>query len=183
MSRAIDFNRISEEELPQAKRIAEYFKTHLKSWDVVIDVGCGPGIYVHAINEARDTGRCYGVDNNEQMPSHLDLNKVDVTGISTWPASVVLSLEVGEHISMNDADAYISFIRRTGAHTVYFSAAAPGQGGEGHINCQPKVYWCEKFFRAGFYYDPDERNHWLKFMSEGYHMGWLMQNGMVFRRG
>jgi hypothetical protein len=99
-------------------------------------------------------------------------------------AEIVLSLEVGEHIPAEKADAYVNFIARTiGVELIYFSAARPGQGGEGHINLQPKAYWVEKFHQAGFWLDPDATDEWLGWMRQGAHMGWLTQNGMVFRRG
>jgi hypothetical protein len=100
----------------------------------ILDVGCGPGIYVKAIEEKK-------------------------------------------------ARPYISFIDDAGPEIVYFSAACPGQGGHGHINLQPKSYWVEKFHRAGFWLDPDATAEWVGFIGSGYHLGWLTQNGLVFRRG
>lgn len=172
----IDFDRIATEEAPQAARIAEYLRDR-----TVMDVGCGPGIYVDAI--CRSKGMAFGVDNDERMPERDNFFRIDVTKIAS-PVTVdtVLSLEVGEHIPTEDAAKYVRFIRSTGANTVYFSAARPGQGGEGHINCQPKAYWSRLFALAGYYYHHEETWRFLKFMSQGPHMGWLLQNGMVFRR-
>ncbi len=103
------------------------------------------------------------------------------TNATLGHADLVLSLEVGEHIPEEDAEHYIRFIISTGAKVVYFSAARLGQGGVGHINCQPKNYWSRKFAQHDFYLDPEETHEWVEYMRRGYHMGWLTQNGMVFR--
>jgi len=39
---------------------------------------------------------------------------------------------------------------RAHADTVIFSAACPGQEGQGHINCQWPSYWQALFNRNGF---------------------------------
>jgi SAM-dependent methyltransferase len=181
------------EETPQAIRIAEWMR--LKHKDAsILDVGCGPGIYVKAM---RDAGlNAFGVDNDERLVEGAFLKRIDVTtyfrGVPQTvksplfgDCSVILSLEVGEHLPSEKADDYVDFIRGSWEATeiIYFSAARPGQGGEGHINCQPKAYWVSKFHDAGYWLDPDATDEWLNWMRGGYHMGWLTQNGMVFRRG
>jgi 2-polyprenyl-3-methyl-5-hydroxy-6-metoxy-1,4-benzoquinol methylase len=64
------------------------------------------------------------------------------------------SLEVAEHIP---ATAAAQFIRSLCASSdiVFFSAAAPGQGGENHINEQPYKYWQALFEQNSYQmYDP-----------------------------
>ena len=176
-----DWVTMIREETPQARRIAEWMAMkHLGA--SILDVGCGPGLYVEAM---RAVGlKAFGVDNDERLAETDRLKRVDiVTNRSSYgPANVVLSLEVGEHIPEDDAGHYVDFISGTNCARLYFSAARPGQGGIGHINCQPKAYWVEKLHRAGFWLDPDATDEWLGFMASGYHLGWLTQNGMVFRR-
>jgi hypothetical protein len=65
---------------------------------------------------------------------------------------------------------------------VIFSAAHPGQGGSGHINCQPKEYWRKRFANNYFEYNEDETRRFVQFMESGYHMGWLSMNCMIFTR-
>jgi SAM-dependent methyltransferase len=179
-----DFDRISIEELPQARRIAKYLAAKHPSARV-LDVGCGPGIYV---TEMRKAGLdAYGVDNDGRLVESKFLARDDITkvGVSElWPQEfdVVLSLEVGEHLPATDAERYIDFISGTGCSTLYFSAARPGQGGDGHINLQMKNYWSRLLHHEGFWIDPDAIDEWLGFMRTDYHMGWLTQNGMVFHR-
>jgi SAM-dependent methyltransferase len=179
-----DFDRIASEELPQATRIAEYL-SRKHPGARVLDVGCGPGIYV---TEMRKTGlNAYGVDNDPRLVESEflacdDITKIDVTELWPYEFDVVLSLEVGEHLPPEDGARYLDFIDGTGAHILYFSAARPGQGGEGHINLQPKAYWVQELHESGWWVDPDATDEWLGFMRNGYHMGWLTQNGICLRR-
>ena len=149
----------------------------------ILDVGCGPGIYVEAM---RKVGlEANGVDGDPRVliANKAYLQQIDITDNEPpFGFDVTLSLEVGEHIPEADANRYINFVTKNGASTIYFSAARPGQGGHGHINCQPKAYWVEKLHDAGFWLDPDATEAWLGFMRSGPHMGWLSINGLVFKR-
>lgn len=178
-----DFDRIASEELPQAHRIAQYFAEKYPGARV-LDVGCGPGIYV---TEMRKVGlQAFGVDNDSRMPKGEWFRSADLTKPYAFPPignfDVILSLEVGEHLPEESANDYVWILTtKVRADTIYFSAARSGQGGEGHINCRPKAYWVEKFHAMGFWLDPDATDEWLGWMRNGYHLGWLTQNGMVFR--
>ena len=63
-----------------------------------------------------------------------------------------------------------------------WSAAQPGQGGAGHINCRPKDYWAEQLQAAGLERDKETEQALLAHIESGYHMGWFRQNAMVFWR-
>lgn len=177
----VDFEAIEREERPQAKRLAEFLSVQHPGARA-LDLGCGPGLYVE---EMRAQGiDAFGIDNDPRMVPGPTLLRQDIT--SSQPGGVydiVVSLEVGEHIAHSLSGRYVRFIDMTDCRIVYFSAARPGQGGHGHINCQPKAYWVERFHSYGFWLNPDRTDVWLDFMRQGYHMGWLTQNGMVFERG
>jgi SAM-dependent methyltransferase len=188
-----DFDRIVAEERPQAKRIAEYLRDlpHTRGDNRILDVGCGPGIYVE---ELRAVGfDAYGIDNDDRLVESQCLRRGDITKLTVFadtglvdPFHIALCLEVGEHLQPEDAMRLVEVIMLSDAKTVYFSAARPGQGGEGHINCQPKSYWSFRFHDAGFYLNPEATEAFLTYMRKGYHMGWLahpqLGNGMVFER-
>ena len=55
-----------------------------------------------------------------------------------------MSLEVAEHIEPEYAEQYVINLCSFG-DLILLTAAPPGQGGHGHVNCQPKRYW-EKLF-------------------------------------
>lgn len=62
---------------------------------------------------------------------------------------LVQSLEVAEHIAPDRADLFIDTLTGHG-DVILFSAAAPGQGGEHHVNEQRPEYWRRKFAARGF---------------------------------
>lgn len=145
----------------------------------VIDVGCGPGIYVTALRNMGITAD--GVDIDESCPFDV----VDVFSDAFLERykgyDICLCLEVAEHLPERLADEFVR--RLTGcAPTVVFSAAVPGQGGYGHINCQPKEYWNYKFAEQNYVYDPAATEKFVAFMAAGYHMGWLTNNAQIFKR-
>jgi SAM-dependent methyltransferase len=177
----VDFDTIAVEELPQARRIARWMKAHHPT-SSILDIGCGPGLYVE---EMRKLGLCaFGVDSDERLVESIYLWRVDITKEPTATFDVALSLEVGEHIPEDQATHYIGFIAATGAHALYFSAAAEWQTGPGHINLKPKSYWSGLLNRVGFILDIRATDEFLMFMEgEPMRMGWLMNNGMVFHRG
>lgn len=62
---------------------------------------------------------------------------------------LVQSLEVAEHIPAASASMFLETLTRH-SDIVFFSAAAPGQGGEHHINEQPYEYWKSLFAEHGY---------------------------------
>lgn len=174
-----DYERILEEETPQAIRIAEYLKK--LGVKKVIDVGCGPGNYVEAL---RQQGiEALGVDIDPRCAAIPNCHVEDVTQkVPQFTAPAVLSLEVGEHIPEEKADAYLRYIVLCNPDTIIFSAAQPGQGGEGHVNCQTKRYWCDKIECLGYSLDLRKTSDFLAYMKDGCHLGWLTQNVMVFKK-
>lgn len=62
---------------------------------------------------------------------------------------LVQSLEVAEHLPADTAATFVETLVSHGA-VILFSAAAPGQGGEHHVNEQPLEYWRALFRRCGF---------------------------------
>jgi SAM-dependent methyltransferase len=180
MTEQLDWGAIEREERPQARRIADWLALNHPN-KRIIDVGCGPGLYV---DEMRAVGLdAYGVDSDPRLISNDWLRRTDITkALPSTSFNIVLSLEVGEHIPEDLAERYVHFIAATSADVLYFSAAAPWQTGVGHINLQPKSYWAMRLARRGFYFHHEETERWLEFMRDGYHMGWLTQNGMVFYR-
>lgn len=69
-------------------------------------------------------------------------------------ADLCVSLEVAEHISEDYIDIFIDNICFLCPEFILFSAARPGQPGDGHINCQPQEYWIQKIESRGFRFMP-----------------------------
>jgi SAM-dependent methyltransferase len=182
----IDFDRINWEERPQAQRIAMWMNGRHRTARI-LDIGCGPGLYVEEMHRADLCA--LGVDHDPRLVESDHLRRVDLTqstpdGFWDWvgEVDVALSLEVGEHIPEEQTEAYVDFIDGVNPRILYFSAARPGQGGEGHVNCQPKAYWVERLHHVGFWLNPDATDEWISWLRQGPHMGWLVQNGLIFSR-
>jgi hypothetical protein len=141
-------------------------------------VGCGPGIYVDALKAAG-----FEADGIDPDPStqYRQLNVFDDEFLKYKNYDLCLCLEVGEHLPEKLADAFVERLIGV-APAILFSAATPGQGGHGHINCQPREYWEHKFASHNYVLDKDATQAFINFMRGGYHMGWLVNNVQIFRQ-
>lgn len=179
------YTEINNSELPQAERLFTVIN-QLYHPARVIDVGCATGLYlkpfmdagidIEGIDYAPDT-----IDDSiRQIPKKF-IHIADITKdkLEIKPANITICLEVLEHIPEAGADMSVKYLCSTSS-TIIFSAAQVGQGGRGHINCQPKHYWLEKFWNNNYIEDVVATKKILDFMAQGYHMGWLTNNLIVF---
>ena len=146
----------------------------------VLDVGCGPGIYVKAMREAGIDAD--GVDLDPWCPYTVcDVFSDEFKEKFYKKYDLCLSLEVAEHLRPELADGFVERLVSV-APAVLFSAAQPGQGGHGHINCQTKEYWAEKFAKYNYVPDEEARKHIVQYMIDSrYYLGWFIRNIQVFR--
>ena len=126
----------------------------------VIDFGCGDGLLLSHICQEKIDGLGFEF-------SKVGLSRARKRGVRVkeldfrqrqLPAEmhgdVVISLEVAEHLEEKYAAFYVECLSVTiGAKYLVFSAALPGQGGEGHYNEQPKEYWIDKLGVYGWSLD------------------------------
>jgi len=63
---------------------------------------------------------------------------------------IAICMEVAEHLKPESSDSLIKTLTSL-SDVVIFSAAVPNQGGDGHINCQPRIFWFEKFSQNNFH--------------------------------
>lgn len=115
-----------------------------------IDVGCGVGTWLAVIRDhgVRDI---LGVDGEYvnrtqiEIPSECFLPH-DLRQPLRLPRrfDLAMSLEVAEHLPPECAEIFVESLVRL-APVVLFSAAAPFQGGENHLNEQWPAYWAERF--------------------------------------
>ena len=149
----------------------------------VIDFGCGTGTWLW-VAKALGAEEIFGIDGDyvpralllipeeNFMPADLE-NKI----VLDRRYELAMSLEVGEHLSESAADTYIDTLCDS-ADTILFSAAHPGQGGDCHINEQPREYWIEKFMARGFKLH-EVRN---RFQNDMKILPWYRENLMLFER-
>lgn len=91
-------------------------------------------------------------------------------------------VEVLEHVPAEAADAHVEAICACSYRWIYFSAAAPGQPGKGHVNCQPKKYWRSKFEAQGFRFAEAETAALVEQIRDMQPCEWLPKNAMIFRK-
>lgn len=171
-----DYQNIDDEEKPFAQGLARWVKEYYNPKRIV-DIGCGPGTYVYSFQEV-------DIDSHGYDINPVVLDKPSLTQISMFdlndPSEFIICLEVAEHIetSLNDdiVDSLYKNLKPGG--TLIFSAAHPGQGGVGHINCQTKEYWLEKFELRGLKRNLDAERNWEIYteINQNQYMGWFMIN-------
>lgn len=134
----------------------------------VIDLGCGLGTWLKCFKD-NGVSQVLGVDGSyaekeqvfrylseeEFLEANLE-NKEEVIEILQTKKcfngdafDLAVSLEVAEHLHKGSDEIFIELLTTLG-NNILFSAAIPGQGGDGHINEQWPSYWIEKFSRRGF---------------------------------
>jgi SAM-dependent methyltransferase len=173
-----NYNLMSKEEKALADRLALWIKTQLDP-SKVLDIGCGPG---HFVESLRDVGlNASGFDIDERVDNKPYLNKRSVFE-NTETADTVLCVEVAEHIEERLADQVVEKVVEATDKTLIWTAAQVGQGGIGHINCQPKQYWLDKFVAKGLVHDSVTENALLHYIKQGPYMGWFVNNLLVFRK-
>lgn len=174
----INYENIAIEEKPFADRLALFMRDIIRP-SCVIDIGCGPGHFVYSM---RDIGvNAYGIDKDERIRNKPHLLCEDIL-FTKFVAQVAICLEVVEHIPEDDSDEIVEKISTMFLDTLIFTAAQPGQGGVGHINCQYPKYWDDKFQNVGL-----KRNKLMEdtlrwYCKQGRYMGWFYNNLLVYSK-
>ncbi len=126
-------------------------------FETFIDVGCATGELIQFFVRYGKEG-C-GIElalaAREFMPPAVAdcIYQVDATDRSIPEQyghyDLAICLELAEHISLESSNNVVENICSL-SDVVLFSAAPPGQGGTGHINEQPWVFWKTRFYKEGF---------------------------------
>ncbi len=181
-----------------AKAIVNVF--HPRS---VIDVGCGLGNLLSELVMASggSTKLLYrGIEAPQSKTTILDASPAIMPGAYLWMDlrhlthlspewgkangqryDLCISVEVAEHLPLTSAVGYVRFLCSL-SDVVFFSGAQPGQGGTGHINEQPSLYWERLFEANGFEYDPFLTDATVSQYRGDLGPVYWYGNAMVFRR-
>lgn len=121
----------------------------------VVDVGCGEGVWLAAFHD-HGVPRIVGIDGDHVKEDrlHIPAGSFLVRDLSKALAlpetfSLVVSLEVAEHLSQACADTFVNSLTGLGK-AVLFSAAVPYQTGVNHVNLQWQDYWADLFAARGY---------------------------------
>lgn len=143
----------------------------------VIDVGCGQGWWLSVF--AGYDCEVMGIDGDYVNRSGLAIPHdrfkpydLEQEFFLEEKFDLAISLEVAEHLSESAADGFIRSLTRL-APVILFSAAIPGQQGNGHINLKWPSWWVEKFNTNGF--DVSGALRW-KFWDDRRIENWYRQN-------
>ncbi len=148
----------------------------------MIDVGCGQGTWLSVFAEYGATD-VNGIDGDYVDRDRLEIPADRFHGQDlSRPLAVertfdlAVSLEVAEHLPEVACDGFVESLTRL-APVVLFSAAAPYQGGQNHVNEQWPEYWAERFARHGYLpVDCLRRRVWANPDVEW----WYAQNALLF---
>jgi SAM-dependent methyltransferase len=174
--------------LANAPHVSQAIISRFPQAKSIIDVGCGTGVYVAEFQSKglRAVGCEYGKRPRRWAAKFArEIYSFDVTKplvpLPGAPFDCAMSLEVGEHIPADLAERFVQFIAMHSG-LVVFSAAQPRQGGEGHVNEQPKEYWIEKFVSQRFRLDHAATTAIVHSLERsGAHRN-LVRNVMVFTK-
>lgn len=123
----------------------------------VIDIGCGVGTWLRAVEEL-GVQDYMGVDGDHIDTAMLQIPKdhfMSYNFDSDKPFrlertfDLVMCLEVAEHLSPRYAESFCRSLTLLGP-VILFSAAVPFQGGDYHQNEQWQNYWAEIFSQQAY---------------------------------
>ena len=148
----------------------------------VVDVGCGVGVFLNAFAEA-GAERIQGYDAEWVDTARLRIPREAFRAVDlSLPLEdagrydLAICLEVAEHLPQGRADSLVRDLTRL-APLVLFSAAIPGQGGDGHIHERWPSYWRGLFESQGFIaHDPIRTAFW----DDARMPYWYRQNTLLY---
>lgn len=123
----------------------------------IVDFGCGTGTWLAAAKSISNV-EVLGIDGEYVSKDDLMIDESEFLAsdltcgiILDKKYDLAISVEVAEHLPFSASDNLVRDLCRA-SDIVLFSAAHVGQGGDGHINCQPFEFWQEKFLNNNFHY-------------------------------
>lgn len=174
----IDYDALEHEETPFAKRLAYWIKEVINPIDV-LDIGCGPGMHVRELNVLGVEAN--GIDSDERVIGKPNLSQISIFD-NKRKADTVICLEVAEHIDKKYENEVAAAVAEATETFLIWTAAAPGQGGVGHINCQPTWHWEKLLIQNGLVRNSLLEKSLKLYIKEGYHMGWFANNLLLMER-
>lgn len=179
----VDYDHIANSDLHTVSgaKAAEQLLFGTQPPNSLLDVGCGRGTWLRAALElgVQDIIGLDGIpipEGDLLFPNQF-FRVQDLC--EAWDLKrrfdSALCLEVAEHLPAEAAAGLVLCLVKH-SDFIFFSAAAPGQGGQHHVNCQWPEYWQEMFNRQG--YACDDAVRWMIWDNENIEP-WYRQNIFV----
>lgn len=154
----------------------------------VLDLGCALGSYLEGFRSCKAIVKGYELYRDcarSYIPSGIAhcvfLGDVTKPIYEECKYDCCFSMEVAEHIPSESSEVFVDNLCNNSERLIIMSAAPPGQGGIGHINCQSYNYWIEKIESRGFYYSKNGTVKASKIVENIPKVPkWVKQNLMVF---
>ena len=128
----------------------------------VVDFGCSIGTYLEHFMlkgcEVKGFEFCYeeclsSIKKVPRLENFIEFGDVTTPIKLEKKYDLAMSIEVAEHIPTSKSDVLVRNLCNASKRSILFTAAGIGQGGTGHINCQEKNFWIEKFESEGWSQD------------------------------
>ena len=155
----------------------------------VVDIGCGAGDLIAYMRDHYKI-TVSGFERSKEAitlakEKNIQIKHFNIEDKIFNPSKgfdVAICMEVAEHVAADAADFLVWQLSRL-AEQIIFTAAPTGQGGNNHVNEQPRQYWIEKFESQGRVYD-SYITHYLirKWKNSGTVTSWYWKNLMIFRK-
>jgi SAM-dependent methyltransferase len=153
------------------------------------DLGCGRAFILEHL--ARKGIDVTGIDGSPAVLKFVDpairsrIQIADLTKRHDFGSfDLAISIEVAEHLPKRASRTFVQNLTRAATRHIVFSAAGPGQGGCGHVNCQPQDFWIRLFEGEAWRYD-EPATEWFSSRIRGSvplmdAAPWLDDNFMLF---
>ncbi len=155
-------------------------------FESVLDVGCANGFLLEALLGAGKT--VHGLEVSPAVVAVLPpalAGRVQVGDFreASGTYDLVCCVEVAEHIPRRRSAELVDRLIHVASDWIFFTAAPPGQGGHGHLNCRPRSDWVEIFERQGWREAVATTAAMKQCLRQLELAHWLGSNAIVFRPG
>ncbi len=154
-------------------------------FESVIDIGCANGFLVSAFHEAGKS--VTGIERSGDVvevlpPALLPLVQIGDFSDAQTVSDLVCCVEVAEHIPPERSQELVRKVSDLARQWIFFTAAPPGQGGRGHINCRDHSEWLHWFDGRGWVLEGDLTTAVRSDLEQVENAPWLRTNCMVLGR-
>lgn len=158
----------------------------LIDFESVVDLGCANGLLLGRFMQAGKS--VSGVELSAEVREYLPTALKPFVEIGDFSSAsgewdLACCMEVAEHLTPKRSEELVAKLTSLATAWVYFTAAPPGQGGHGHINCRPMAEWLA-WFEARDWKVDEERTAALQRRIATLELAtWLSGNSVILAPG